>query len=102
MVDSDLSYIEHQPGDTDFFVIIENEDDNEVYDFVTIDKEESSGSVVIDMSDEDSSGLFIIDIELDSDSFVMIDDSSFVSNRIESDVLNDSINLEDSPENINL
>jgi len=67
--------------DTDVFVVIENE--NEYYDFVTIDEDASYDAIVIDMSQDELPNTFTVTFEEEdasTGSFVTIDeDQVFVS-----------------------
>lgn len=85
-------------ADNDFVVIIENDENEEdgFYDFVTIDDNFLSKSVIIDMSSDEPVDSFIIDVELDTnfDSFITIEDQIFTLDFTENDF--------DSPENIHL
>jgi len=81
-------------SDTDVFVVIENE--NDYYDFVTIDEDASYDAVVIDMSHDDFADAIIVDFDEDnsSDSFVSIDeDQVFVSDFTADDLLIDHVNF---------
>ena len=76
--------------DTDIFVVIEN--DNNYYDFVTIDENASYDAIVIDMSHDDFADAIIVDFDenTSSDSFVSIDeDQVFVSDFTADDLLID-------------
>jgi hypothetical protein len=79
--------------DTDIFVVIENEED--LYDFVTIDETALFDAVVIDMSQDDFANAIMVDFETDFDSenFVSIDeeDQIFVSDFFVSDFTEDDI-----------
>lgn len=86
--------IDSQPNgpmiDTDVFVVIENENDS--YDFVTIDEDASYDAVVIDISQDDFMNAITVDFEPDSesDTFVSIDeDQIFVSDFTEEDLFPD-------------
>ena len=75
---------------TDVFVVIENE--NDYYDFVTIDENASYDAVVIDMSQDEYANAITVTFEDDasSDSFVSIDeDQVFVSNFTADDLFID-------------
>jgi len=77
--------------DTDIFVVVENE--NDYYDFVTIDEDASYDAIVIDMSQIDFADSIIVNIEEDtsSDSFVSIDeDQVFTSDFTADDLFIDS------------
>ena len=72
--------------DTNFFVVIENE--NEYCNFVTIDEDALFDAVVIDLSQIDFVNSMIVDFneDSDSDSFVTIDeDQVFISDFKEDD-----------------
>ena len=74
--------------DTDIFIIVEN--DNDYYDFVTIDEYASYDAVVIDMSQYDFIDAITVDFDEDTstDSFVSIDeDQVFTSDFTADDLL---------------
>ena len=72
--------------DTDIFVVVENE--NDYYDFVTIDEDASYDAVVIDMSQIDFADSIIVNIEdASSDSFVSIDDDQIFTSDFTADDL---------------
>ena len=74
------SYTEDKFPDTDIFVVVENEEG--IYDFVTIDEDAPYDSIIIDMSDDEFADAITIDFEIDAgmDAFVTIDeDPIFIS-----------------------
>ena len=74
--------------DTDIFVVVENEDG--LYDFVTIDEDAPDDPILIDMSDDEFSEISIdLDKNIDSDAFVTIDeDPIFISGFTDDDSVN--------------
>jgi hypothetical protein len=82
------SYVDDQNVDTDIFVVIENEEN--FYNFVTIDEDASFDAIVIDMSQNEFMDAIMVNIETDSADFVSIDeDQVFVSDFTENDILTD-------------
>jgi hypothetical protein len=82
------SYPDDPFVDTDVFVVVENEDD--FYDFVTIDEDAPYDPIVIDMSDGEFSDIITINFETNvgSDAFVTIDDDPiFISGFTENDII---------------
>jgi len=81
----------NQSIDTSIFVVIENEENN--YDFVTIDEDTLYDAIVIDMSKDDFANAIIVDFDEDasSDAFVSIidEDQVFVSDFTADDLLFD-------------
>ena len=72
--------------DPDIFVVVENE--NDYYDFVTIDEDASYDAVVIDMSQIDFADSIIVNIEdALSDSFVSIDEDQVFTSDFTADDL---------------
>jgi hypothetical protein len=81
------SYTDDKFLDTDIFVVVENEEG--IYDFVTIDENAPYDSIIIDMSDDEFADAITIDFEIDADmdTFVTIDeDPIFISGFMEDDV----------------
>lgn len=72
-------------NESDFVVIVENDED--FYDFVTIDEDSLYDSVIIDISDDEIADSFVIGLETDYDTnaFVTIDDEIIVSGFFEND-----------------
>lgn len=85
--------------DTDVFVVIENEDD--IYDFVTIDEDIPFESVIIDMSSDELMGAITVDFEMNTDTndFVTLDEQIFVSDYTDENISSDWIDL-DLPDDI--
>lgn len=76
-------------NDTDIFVVVENEED--VYDFVTIDEDVPYNPIIIDISGNELSDAITIDFEenIDPDAFVTIDENPiFLSGFTEDDLIN--------------
>jgi hypothetical protein len=83
------SYSDVQFVDTDIFVVVENEED--FYDFVTIDEDAPYDPIIIDMSDDEFPDFIPIDFEMnvDADAFVKIEeDPIFISGFTEDDQMN--------------
>jgi hypothetical protein len=82
------SYPDNQFVDTDIFVVVENEEND--YDFVTIDEDLPSTPIIIDMSDDEFAEAITIDFEENTglDDFVTIDENPiFISGFTENDDL---------------
>lgn len=87
MADID-SHPDNRSVNTDVFVVVENEKDD--YDFVTIDEDLPSASIIINMSDDEFVEAVTVDFEenIGSDNFVAIDeDPIFISGFMENDDL---------------
>ncbi|MDR0612158.1 MAG: hypothetical protein LBG45_01510 [Dysgonamonadaceae bacterium] len=87
MADID-SYPDNRMVNTDIFVVVENEEND--YDFVTVDEGLPSVPIIIDMSDDEFAEAITVDFEENtgSDDFVTIDeDPIFISGFTENDDL---------------
>lgn len=85
MAERDL-YPDSQSVDTDAFVVIDDEEND--CDFVTIDEDVPSASIIIDMSDDEFTEAITVDFEENPDTggFVTIDEYPiFISGFTEDD-----------------
>jgi hypothetical protein len=78
------SHVDDPFIDTDIFVVIENEED--FYNFVTIDESTLFDAIVIDIAQDEFMDAIMVNLESDTEDFVSIDeDQVFVSGFTEND-----------------